>query len=453
VLPHRRELLADGLPIKLGGRAFDVLMALIDARGEVVGKDALKAQVWRDRIVGENALQSQISALRAAFGAERDLIRTVSGRGYQFTGEIRALSGSPDEPSVAGMAAAQFAAALMPPTNVPAPVSELIGRDAEVEEVLRLAGVHRLVTLTGAGGIGKTTLALALASELRPHFAGGLWLFHIIGGRYRVALELAERFYALVTKRPDPNDRLVGDRLIGVSLFYLGALPSARRHLERVLADYVTPDHRSQINHALSTCYALALAACPIALLVGDLAAAEHYTGMLLDHSRRHALAIWHAFGLCHQGALAIKRSDLYTGLRLLRAGFDELGEAYRFLVPSAPKNAGPSRSCCASTASCFCCGADRESRRRPSITSGKRSTGRVGKAPSPGNCAPPRALPSCSAIRAVPLMRWHCSSQSTTGSPRASTPSISRSQKRSSTLSNSGCREHPHGVRAHGSN
>jgi predicted ATPase len=85
-------------------------------------------------------------------------------------------------------------------------------------------------------------------------------------------------------------------------------------------------------NHALSTCYALALAACPIALLVGDLAAAEHYTGMLLDHSRRHALAIWHAFGLCHQGALAIKRSDLYTGLRLLRAGFDELGEAYRFL-------------------------------------------------------------------------------------------------------------------------
>jgi DNA-binding winged helix-turn-helix (wHTH) protein len=176
VLPHRRELLTDGLPIKLGGRAFDVLMALIDARGEVVGKDALKAQVWRDRIVGENALQSQISALRAAFGAERDLIRTVSGRGYQFTGEIRALSGSPDEPSVAGMAAAQFAAALMPPTNVPAPVSELIGRDAEVEEVLRLAGVHRLVTLTGAGGIGKTTLALALASELRPHFADGVWL-------------------------------------------------------------------------------------------------------------------------------------------------------------------------------------------------------------------------------------------------------------------------------------
>ena len=70
LLPHRRELLADGQPIKLGGRAYDVLMALIEARGAVVSKDALMARVWPDRIVEENALQVQISALRAAFGAE-----------------------------------------------------------------------------------------------------------------------------------------------------------------------------------------------------------------------------------------------------------------------------------------------------------------------------------------------------------------------------------------------
>src|SRR5271170_2670762 len=95
VLPHRRELLADGQPIKLGGRAFDVLMALIEARGEIVGRRALMARVWPGRVVDENNLQSQIAALRAAFGAERDLIRTVSGRGYQFTGEVRVLSGSP----------------------------------------------------------------------------------------------------------------------------------------------------------------------------------------------------------------------------------------------------------------------------------------------------------------------------------------------------------------------
>src|ERR1700745_4043433 len=89
LLPHRRELLADGQPVKLGGRAFDVLMALIEARGAVVSKDALMARVWPDRVVEENNLQAQIFALRKGFGTERHLIHTVSGRGYQFTGEVR----------------------------------------------------------------------------------------------------------------------------------------------------------------------------------------------------------------------------------------------------------------------------------------------------------------------------------------------------------------------------
>src|SRR5258708_35169741 len=87
VLPHRRELLADDRPIKLGDRAFDVLMALIEARGAGVSKDALMARVWPDRGVEENKLQAQIVALRKAFGAERNLIRTISGRRYQFIGE------------------------------------------------------------------------------------------------------------------------------------------------------------------------------------------------------------------------------------------------------------------------------------------------------------------------------------------------------------------------------
>ncbi|HEY2538117.1 MAG TPA: winged helix-turn-helix domain-containing protein [Stellaceae bacterium] len=175
MVPHRRELLVDGQPIKLRRRAFDVLMALIEARGEVVGKDALMARVWSAQVVEESNLHSQIWALRAAFGADRDLIRTVSGRGYQFTGEIRVTSGSPNERAGAGMAARPSAAAL-PPTNLPQPVSELIGRDAEVAEVVSLIGAHRLVTLTGAGGIGKTRLALAAARQILPHFTDGVWL-------------------------------------------------------------------------------------------------------------------------------------------------------------------------------------------------------------------------------------------------------------------------------------
>jgi predicted ATPase/DNA-binding winged helix-turn-helix (wHTH) protein len=175
VLPHRRELLADGQPIRLGGRAFDVLMALIEARGGVISKGALMTRVWPDQVVDENTLQAQVSALRVALGPERRLIRTVSGRGYQFTGEVRPLSQSPDESARQDVAAAERDAVL-PPTNLPEPVSKLIGREYELAEILGRAAANRLVTLTGAGGIGKTRLALVVARRLLPQFADGVWL-------------------------------------------------------------------------------------------------------------------------------------------------------------------------------------------------------------------------------------------------------------------------------------
>src|SRR4030081_1451997 len=103
VLARRREFLIEGRPVELGGRAFDVLMALIEASGAVVGKDALMHCVWPDRIVEENNLQAQISALRRALGVDRDLIRTIAGRGYQFTGDIRMVSASPNVQATAGM--------------------------------------------------------------------------------------------------------------------------------------------------------------------------------------------------------------------------------------------------------------------------------------------------------------------------------------------------------------
>jgi hypothetical protein len=113
--------------------------------------------------------------LRKAFGAERGLLRTIAGRGYQFTGEIRILSASPDERAFAGAVAADREGVL-PPTNLPEPLTELIGRDDDLGEILSLAAAHRLVTLTGAGGIGKTRLALAAARQLLPQFADGVWV-------------------------------------------------------------------------------------------------------------------------------------------------------------------------------------------------------------------------------------------------------------------------------------
>jgi DNA-binding winged helix-turn-helix (wHTH) protein len=175
ILPHRRQLLADGRPIRLGARAFDVLMALIDASGAVVGKDELLSRVWQGRIVDENRLPGEIAALRKAFGAERELIRTVFGRGYQFVGEIRAGSAGAGGRRVAETATA--AADPRPPlTNLPETVSELIGREAELSEVTDLLATHRLVTLIGEGGIGKTRLGVEVVRHLIAEFADGVWV-------------------------------------------------------------------------------------------------------------------------------------------------------------------------------------------------------------------------------------------------------------------------------------
>ncbi len=131
------------------------------------------SRVWPDRVVTETNLQTQVLSLRQAFGSDRDLIRTVAGRGYQFTGDVQTNSADKFATDGSPIAAEPLVAA---PTNLPQPISELIGRGAEVEEVSNLLRASRLVTLTGTGGIGKTRLALAVAHRLLSQFPDGAWL-------------------------------------------------------------------------------------------------------------------------------------------------------------------------------------------------------------------------------------------------------------------------------------
>jgi predicted ATPase/DNA-binding winged helix-turn-helix (wHTH) protein len=246
------------------------------------------------------------------------------------------------------------------------------GRDVRREMQLYAAlAASRMYTKGAVSEIDAAgTKALEIAeslsdAEYQLRSLWSLWCFCIIGGQHRVALTLAQSFYTLAAKQSDPNDRLIGERMIGASQYYLGDLLSARRHLEHVLAHDVAPAQKSLIvrfegggdrsaaardylarilwlqgfpdqamrtaessiedaratNHAISMVHALLVAACPIALWVGNLAAAEPYVEMLLDYSTRHALARWHVFGRCYQGVLAIQRGDVSSGLRLLRAG------------------------------------------------------------------------------------------------------------------------------------
>jgi predicted ATPase/DNA-binding winged helix-turn-helix (wHTH) protein len=170
IRPAERRLLVDGKSAELGGRAFDLLLTLVEQRDRVVGKNELLDLVWPGRVVEENNLQVQISALRRILGAQA--IATIPGRGYRFT--VVPQSAQALAPASASMATADRSQG-----NLPESASILYGRDDELAALLALLRSHRLVTLIGAGGIGKSTLALAAARAERGRWDDGVWLIEL----------------------------------------------------------------------------------------------------------------------------------------------------------------------------------------------------------------------------------------------------------------------------------
>jgi len=150
-----RTVRVDGHAAPLGARAFDILLALIEHRDRVVTKNELLDSVWPGLVVEENNLAVQVSALRRVLGPQT--IATVPGRGYRFAAPLVAAA-----PAAPAAQAVPVAAPTGPPAP-PAPAGPLLGRDDDLVALARLLHDSRLVTLVGAGGIGKTSLALALA--------------------------------------------------------------------------------------------------------------------------------------------------------------------------------------------------------------------------------------------------------------------------------------------------
>jgi predicted ATPase/DNA-binding winged helix-turn-helix (wHTH) protein len=174
--PHRRELLADGVLVPIGGRALDVLIVLIEARGKLVTKDEFLDRVWCGTIVEENTLQFQISMLRKALGEDHGFIKTISGRGYCFIADLAMSADLEPAPADQATAAAPHVPDLAPATNLPALTSGLVGREAQLADLADVVATHRLVTLVGTGGVGKTRLGVELARRLLPKFPDGVWL-------------------------------------------------------------------------------------------------------------------------------------------------------------------------------------------------------------------------------------------------------------------------------------
>ena len=169
LFPLQRELRAGDQPVTLGSRAFDVLQVLVEAGGELVTKEELLARAWPGIVVEESNIQVQISALRKALGTDRNLIVTVPLRGYRFAGEVTVVGAQRPPGSDADERATI-------PTNLPAVVSDFIGREAELITVRELLRHNRLVTLVGTGGIGKTRLGLEAARASLAEFPDGVWL-------------------------------------------------------------------------------------------------------------------------------------------------------------------------------------------------------------------------------------------------------------------------------------
>ncbi|MEO8523511.1 MAG: winged helix-turn-helix domain-containing protein [Caldimonas sp.] len=165
VLVRERGLRCDGLPVAIGDRAFDLLLALLESPGSAISKDQLLKKVWLGRPVQENALQAQITALRRALGEDRDLIVTVPGRGYQLAAE-------PDV-ALPADASAQSRTAL------PERLFKLVGRERDVRELITLAKAVPFVTLVGPGGVGKTQLAFEVARRLAAARGFGVHLVEL----------------------------------------------------------------------------------------------------------------------------------------------------------------------------------------------------------------------------------------------------------------------------------
>ncbi len=168
LLQAQQALYKGGERVRLGSRAFELLVAFCKNPGDLLTKEHLLARVWPGLHVDETAVRVHVSALRKALGPEPQsgpYIVNVVGRGYRFSSPVTAIKASVPP-----------AAAQMPRRHAPYRLASVVGRDEAISSIASQLPDHRLVTVVGAGGIGKTTVALVLADRLaadypeRAHF-------------------------------------------------------------------------------------------------------------------------------------------------------------------------------------------------------------------------------------------------------------------------------------------
>jgi predicted ATPase/DNA-binding winged helix-turn-helix (wHTH) protein len=167
--PGERLLTREGRPVELGARALDILIALVSRPNEVISKKELLSHVWPDVAVEETSLRFHMASLRKALGDRKDgarYITTLAGRGYCF---VASVSGSRAEDKVATPVGADF-----PHANLPSNLAHMVGRDEDVLTISTDLIDARFVSIVGVGGVGKTTVAIAVGHQLVEAFRGAV---------------------------------------------------------------------------------------------------------------------------------------------------------------------------------------------------------------------------------------------------------------------------------------
>ena len=201
-----RLLEKDGVPVKLGGRATDILRLLVSRAGEVIPKGEILAYAWSGLVVEEISLRVHIAELRKALGDGKEgarYITNVPSRGYCFVAPVARSVPTPASPPPV----VPERAALVP---LPHRLERMVGREDVLQELSARLLSDRFVTLRGPGGIGKTTVAVALAHDMQAAFDGHVHFLDL--GPLRDATLVASTLAAalgLVVHHADPTDSII----------------------------------------------------------------------------------------------------------------------------------------------------------------------------------------------------------------------------------------------------
>jgi DNA-binding winged helix-turn-helix (wHTH) protein len=173
LIPTQRLLLEAGKPLRVGSRAFDILIALVERNGELLSKEELMARVWPKMFVEPANLTVHVAALRRVLGDGRNGNRylvNIPGRGYRFVAPVRvADEAMPSLPQLQPIVASGA-------NNLPAQTTRLVFRADALRTLAAQLSEQRFITIVGPGGIGKTSVALAVAEAVAGSYEHGVWI-------------------------------------------------------------------------------------------------------------------------------------------------------------------------------------------------------------------------------------------------------------------------------------